>query len=135
MGSAEVPSSQHTPASIVPHFGKVSEDEVQAASDQLRGVFDESKFRSAAVNDASKLAPKARTLAGANTQPLPGDRNILARESTCDDGNKPTPRYGIESADVVPDGEFVEQAVSLPLEDGFAAVRLDFDGRDRSPAK
>jgi hypothetical protein len=54
----------------------------------------------------------------------------LAGEPAADNVNESSPRLSVKGSHVIPDGELWQDAVSLPLQQDFTAVRLNFDSTD-----
>jgi hypothetical protein len=130
----DVPSSKHSPRRIKPQVGKPSDDAIQSASAQIRGVFREHIRRLNLANDSEHLKPQARAVAVQScASPCAG--YVLAGEASADDVDSSTPRSAVEGPDVIPDRERIEVSVSLPLRQHSLTVRFELDGTDGSPPK
>jgi hypothetical protein len=106
-------SSEHTPASIVPHAGKVFEDSDKSVSAKVRRVFDEDFRRLDFADDAGKLAPES-ALGSRESAAVSGTADILAGKTATDDVDVSSPGASVEAANVIPNGEAAKEAVSLP---------------------
>jgi hypothetical protein len=54
----------------------------------------------------------------------------LARESSADDIDFPSPRSSVEGGDIIPDWELWKDSIPLPLQQDFLAIRFNLDSTD-----
>ena len=134
VGSAEVGSSQHEPCSMIPDFGQVSEYSSKSARSEHWGVFHVCVAGLYFANDSVHFRPEAGAGAG-DAGSFSCCADVLTGEAACDDVDVASEGCGVEGADVVPDGEWGEDAVALPGEEDGAGVGFDFAGGDCMPAK
>jgi hypothetical protein len=127
-------SPQHIPSRIVPERGQVSENDPESSSSEIWAILHERVAGSNFANDASELRPQPAALA-ADADPPARTRDVLAREAARDDVDSVTPGLAVEGADVVPDGERLEQSVSLPGEQHAPAKGIKLDSADGAPAQ
>jgi hypothetical protein len=130
----DVPSSKHTPDSIIPQAGKPFEGALESVSAQIRGILGEDIRRLDFSNNAQHFEPKTRAISvqpGTST----GAADVLARESAADDIDVAAPGITVKGSDVIPDGECVEHAIALSLLQDRLAVLIDLDGADGAPSK
>jgi hypothetical protein len=128
----DVPSSKHTPDSIIPQAGKPFEDALESVSAQIRGVLGEDIRRLDLSNDAQHFEPKARAISvqpGTST----GAADVLTGEAAADDIDVAVPGISVKGADVIPDGKGVEHPVTLTLGEHTLTMFIDFDGADGTP--
>jgi hypothetical protein len=59
----------------------------------------------------------------------------LAGEAAADDIDSASPGLAVEGADVIPDGEWLEESVTLSLLEDPLTVWFDLDGADGAPPK
>jgi hypothetical protein len=88
--------SQHSPFSIVPERGQVTEDDTESANSESWGVFHEHESGLHLANDARHLSPESRSLS-VEPGPATGDADILAREASRNDVNNASPRSAVKS--------------------------------------
>lgn len=112
VGRAGVVRAEHSPARIEPQRGQISEHDVEPATGEKGGVLHEDVPGSNLANDSGHLHPEPAALSG-DASSAPGCANVLAGEAPADEVDVPAPRSPVEGADVVPDGEAGEHAVSL----------------------
>lgn len=129
-----MPSSKHTPASIIPQLGKSFEHCAKSVSSQIGAVLREDKRRLHLANNSEHLEPQTRT-SSFQTDSFPCTRDVLAGEASADDVDVSAPLGAVEGIDVVPDGELIEEAVALALGEDSLAVLVDLDGADSAPAE
>jgi hypothetical protein len=130
----DVVSSKHTPSNIKPQPGKPFEHAVQSSSTKHRGVFGKDERRFALANDAAHFKPQRRAIS-VQASSSAGAADVLAGEAPADDVNVSAPGTAVEGADVIPDGEGVEHAITLPLCEHSLAVGFDLDGADSAPSE
>lgn len=134
MRRADMPSSKHTPPSIIPHCGKATEDRSQASTRKVRGVFDKDIARPCLANDSAHLKPEARAITR-QTSARSRARDILAREAPADDLHFIEPAFAVEGSDVTPDRKSLQMSFCLPLKQALSAKRVDFDSASGPPPK
>jgi hypothetical protein len=88
--------SQHSPFSIVPERGQVTEDDTESANSESWGVFHEDEAGLYLANDPRHLSPEPRPLA-VEACARAGDADILAREAARNDVNNASPRSAVKS--------------------------------------
>jgi hypothetical protein len=134
VGSTDVGSGEHKPCSIIPCFGQVPEYDVESPRGKEWGVFHECESRSYFANDSVHFFPESRAGTG-DSFALSCATDILAGEAAADDIDESAPRLSVEGGNVVPDGEWREESISLSLQQALSRVFLNFHCADRSPAK
>ena len=121
--------SQHSPSSIEPQRGQVSENDSQPPRSEHWGVFHEHESRSYLANHSGHLAPESRSFT-VDPRALARAGDVLTGKPTRDDVNAPPPRSPVEGAHVIPDREAGEDAVTLPGEQHATAVGIKLDSAD-----
>jgi len=81
MGSAGMDRAEHTPACIVPHGGKVAEDDFEAARAEGRAVFNKDVSRAYFADDSGHLFPESAAGSG-DAFSASGDADVLARKAS-----------------------------------------------------
>ncbi len=129
---AGMDSSEHSPRSIIPHLGQVSDHSSKPARSEHWGVFHEHEARSHLANDSGHLAPQAGACS-VDSCTATGCADVLAREAARDDIHEASPRASVEGSHVVPDREGVETSVVLSGREDAAGVVVELDGADGAP--
>jgi len=79
------PSAHHDrPDGVACRF-QVSDNEVRAASSESRNVLSEHPTRHEFTDDAEHFTPQAASFSSLDAETLPGNADVLAGESACDD--------------------------------------------------
>jgi hypothetical protein len=134
MRSASVGCGYNAPLRIVPQRGQVPENvSDEPVSKEPWDVLQERVVGSYFAKDSRRIGPEIAFVGG--TFALAGDGVGLAREARSNDIHQPTPRFALESADIVPYREHIKQTVPLASEQHFASVRGFFHGTDTSPSE
>jgi hypothetical protein len=127
--SSDATSAEHSPSRIEPQRGQVSENSSKPESNEVCRVFHEDVARSYLANDSGHLHPQSASLA-VDACPESCGANVLTGKSACDDVGMSLPRSPVERADVIPDRETLEHAVSLSGEERGSAVGSNFNSAD-----
>lgn len=131
---AGMDSSKHSPRSIIPHLGQVSENSSKPARSEHWGVFHERESGLYLANDSGKFRPEAGAFA-ADASAFSCCADVLAREAARDDIHQTAPWLSVEGSHIVPDREGIEASVVLSGEEHAAGVVVDFDGADGPPSE
>lgn len=134
MWGAHIIRSQHTPRSIIPCCGQRPEYGSESPSKQHWAVFHKDPLGLHFANDSVHLVPQAAARAF-KPSAFSSHGNILTREAAGDDIDLAAPWGAIEGADVIPQREAGQLAVTLAGEQHFPCVGLDFNRADGIPAK
>lgn len=134
MGGADIASSQHRPAAVIPERGQVTQDSLESANKERWAVFHERERRSNLANDPRHLRPETAARA-IDARTLAGDADVLAREAARDHLNSAAPCVSVKGSHVIPYREKREKAVVLSGDENACGIGVDFDGADGSPAK
>jgi hypothetical protein len=132
--SAGVVCAKHSPSSIEPHLGQVSEYSAKPPRSEDWRVFHEREAGSYFTNDAGHFHPEAgsHTL---DTGALTGRANVLTRKSTRYDIHNLAPRFASKSRNVRPNWEGGEKSVVLSLCKNGCGEGIKFNGAHGSPAQ
>jgi hypothetical protein len=130
----DVVRSEHTPSSIEPHLGQVSEYDSKPSTSEHWRVLHEDEARLNVANDASKLSPQSRALS-IDASSLASLGDVLTGKASRYDINTSPPWPAVEGPDVVPDREGLEVSIVLALHEDSSAVVVDLDCADTSPAE
>jgi hypothetical protein len=134
MRGADIASSQHCPAAVIPERGQVTKDSLESANKERWAVFHERERRSYLANDPRHLRPEAAARA-VDARTLAGNADVLAREAARDHVNSTAPCVSVKGAHVIPYRERREKAVVLSGDENACGIGVDFDGADGSPAE
>jgi len=129
--STGVGRRNNSPPCIEPHLGKVAKHSPESSRNESWRVLHEDVTGSNFANDSGHFDPQARSFA-VDSCSLSGNANILARESAANDIDDSSPGLSVECPHVVPNGKPGQDSVPLPLQEQFAAVRLNLDRTDGS---
>jgi len=130
----DVASSQYSPLSIIPHGGKVADDDPKASGGKARGVLDNDSRRPNFANDSRHLRPQARARA-MDSNSLSCAADVLAGETPGDDIDASSPWVAVEGPNIIPDGKAREAPVSLPGEENPSRVGIKLNSADGAPSK
>jgi hypothetical protein len=125
-------SAKHSPASIVPQRGQVSENTSQPSKSEHWGVFHDDEAWSHLANDSGHLAPKPAALP-VNARPFACNADVLAGKPARYHVNNSAPRAAVKCAHVGPNRENVEASVVLSLCQNGCGVGITFNGADAPP--
>jgi hypothetical protein len=128
-------SSEHAPARVIPQAGQVGEHPGESASKESWAVLQEQVSWSKNASGAGDFRPKARAFA-VEACATSGKANVLARPSRMQAIHPAGVLGWIPCADVaLMHGEPWKPAIGGSLAQDGAAVRVEFDGADRSMSK
>jgi hypothetical protein len=113
MGRASVGSAQHSPSSIKPQRGQVSENSSKPPNSEHWAVLHKDESRSYFANDAGHFSPESAALS-VKASALTGAGQILAREASRHHFNSAAPRGSVEGANIIPNGERWKVSFILP---------------------
>jgi hypothetical protein len=131
---ANIGSSQHSPAAVIPERGQITEDNAEPPSKQSWTVFHEREARSNFANDARHVGPQAAALSG-DTCAFSGNADVLTGETARYHVNKSAPWLAVKGANVIPNRERREKAVILSGAQNACGVLSDFNCDDSSPSE
>ena len=131
---SSVRSGKHSPDSIIPQSGQVSENDAKPPKSESCRVFHDDVARSNLANDSGHFTPESAMLA-VESLTSSDHANVLAREAARDDIHQSTPRFAVEGSDIIPDREVRQASVVLAGEQHAAGVVVEFDGTDGFPSK
>jgi len=131
---ANVGCAQHSPPSIEPHLGQVSENSSKPPRSECWRVLHERVSRSCLTNDAGHFCPQPAALA---IKSFSGSckADVLAREAARNHVNKSAPRVSVKGANVIPNREGREKAIILSLGKNACGVGFPFNGAHGSPSE
>jgi hypothetical protein len=129
---ADIGSSQHCPAAVIPERGQVTEHSSEATNNDCWAVFHEHETGSNFANDPGHLSPQPAALA-VDARAFAGDTDVLAREAARNHVNNPAPRLSVKGANVIPNREGREKAVILSLGKNACGIGFALNGADGSP--
>jgi hypothetical protein len=129
---AGVVSAKHSPSSIEPHLGQVSENSAKPPSSEDWRVFHEREAGSYFTNDAGHFHPQAGSLT-LDTGALTGRANVLTRKSPRYDIHNIAPRLASKSRNVRPNWEGGQNSIVLSLCKNGRGEGIKFNGADGSP--
>jgi hypothetical protein len=132
MRGANVGSSQHCPAAVIPERGQVTEDSSEAPSKEGWAVLHEDVAGSNLAHDPRHVPPHAGSLA-VDASSLAGHADVLAGKAARYDVNTAAPRSSVKGLNVIPDRKGREKAVVLSGGKYASCVGLPLDGADGSP--
>jgi hypothetical protein len=132
MRSAGVGCTEHSPSSIEPHLGQVSENSSEPPRSEHWRVFHEREPWSYFTNDAGHFHPKAGLIAF-DSCAAAGSADVLAGESSRHHVNTAAPRMPVKVSHVSPNWEWFEKAIVLSLSKNGCGVGIKFNGADGSP--
>jgi len=118
-----------SPFRIEPHRGQVSENLSKSPSNKRWRVLHEDESGSYFTNDPGHLHPESRPFSF-DSFAFAGDADVLAGKAPAHHIHSASPRPGVESKDVIPDGEAREDPVTLALEQDASAAGVDLDSAD-----
>jgi hypothetical protein len=121
-----VGSTQHTPPSIKPQRGKVTQNSVESSKSKHWRVLNECVEGSYFAKYSGKLAPQSAALS-IKSRSVAGCANVLAGEPSAHNVNESAPGLAVECPHIVPDGEPWQDSVALSLQQDLAAVRFNLD--------
>jgi len=113
--SAGVIRSHNSPRRIIPHLGKVTEDDGKSSSHKQRAVFHEDEARAYFADNARHLTPEPGPGSG-DPGSFPGCGNVLARESARNHVNNSSPWSSVKCTDIVPNRERGKHTIVLTCE-------------------
>jgi hypothetical protein len=134
MGCANVGSSQHCPAAVIPERGQVTQDSLESANKERWAVLHEREGWSNLANDPRHVGPEAAARA-VEARTLTGDADVLAREAASDHVNSAAPWPSVKGSHVIPYRERREKAVVLAGDENARGVGVKFDGADGMPSE
>lgn len=134
MRCANVGSSQHCPAAVIPERGQITQDSLESANKERWAVFHERVAGSNLANDPRHVRPEAAARA-ADPRALAGDADVLAREAASDHVNSAAPWPSVKGAHVIPYRERREKAVILACDENARGVGVKLDGAHGVPAE
>jgi hypothetical protein len=85
LGNACVSGVDDRPSRIIPEAGQILQNDPKAPAEEVIYVFDENVLGMALRDDASVVAPKARSGSCNSSCVWVSSADVLARESACDD--------------------------------------------------
>jgi hypothetical protein len=132
--SANVVRSHNSPARIIPHFGKVTEDHGKSSLNKQWAVFHEDESRLNLADNARHLSPQSRLLAG-NSGAFAGGTDVGAWEAARNDFSNSSPRSSVKGSHVIPDGKRLQASVVLSRDKNACGVGVVFNGADGVPPK
>jgi hypothetical protein len=131
---ANVGSSQHCPATVIPDRGQVTEDSPKSPNKERWAVLHEHVSGSNVANDAGHVEPQSRPFAVDAGAPA-GDADVLAGEAPRNHVNTASPRSPVKGANVIPDREGRENSVVLSGDKNACGPRVALDSADRAHAR
>jgi hypothetical protein len=126
--------SKHSPSSIEPHLGQVSENSSKPSINEHWRVLHEHEPRCHFANDPGHFQPKAAALSVESVAPA-GDRNVLAGEASGHNINSSAPRLAVKGPHIVPDGEGWKQSIALSGEQHASTVGIKLNSASGAPSK
>jgi hypothetical protein len=126
--------AEHSPPSIVPQRGQVSENTSQPSKSEHWGVFHDDVAGSHLANDSGHFAPEPAALpvdAGA----FACNADVLAGKPARYHVNNSAPRAAVKRAHVGPNRENVEASVVLSLCQNGCGVGITFNGAHALPSE
>jgi hypothetical protein len=127
-------SSQHSPSRIIPHFGKVFENNAESSCSEHRTVFDENISWSDFTNNPRHFFPETAS-GSVNSCALSGCADVLAGKSSRNHVNASAPWSSVKGANVIPNRERREKAVILSGGKYTCGVGLALNGADGFPSE
>jgi len=131
---SNVGRTEHSPLRIEPELGQVSENSVKPPRSERWGVLHVHESGSHLANDSCHLSPKAGALA-IETVTCSGNTDVLARKSSRNHLNQPSPRSAVKSCNVRPNWENRQASIGLPLRQNGRAVGITFNCAHGSPSE
>jgi hypothetical protein len=125
IGSKNV-RAQHSPSSIIPHFGQVSENSSKPPKSEHWRVFHEREAGLYLANDPSHLGPQSTSLAF-DSRAISCCADVLAWETAANNVHPSSPGLSVEGSHVIPDREPWKDSIPLSLKQDAAGVRFDLD--------
>lgn len=132
MRRADIGSSQHCPAAVIPERGQITEHSSESPSNEGWAVLHERETGSNFANDPGHFRPQSAALA-VDTDALSGNTDVLAGKSARNHVNTASPRSSVKSSNVIPDRERREPSIILPGEQNACGIGVELDGADGSP--
>ena len=126
--------SEHTPARIVPHCGKVGEDEFKPSRFEGRTVFNKCKLRTYFGDNSGKVFPESAAGSG-DADASSGNADVLARKASRHHVNTACPLGAVECSNVVPNREWKEAPVILSIQQPGSGKVCNLDGAHGPPSQ
>ena len=126
--------SHNTPFRIIPHFGKVTEDDGKSSSHKHWAIFHECVARSNFADDSRHVFPHGASFSF-DSRPLSCTGNVLTGKASRHDINTASPRSSVKGLNVIPDREGFKTSVVLPGDQNVPCVGIPLDGADSSPSE
>ncbi len=124
--------AKHAPFRIVPQVGQAPEYDLDSESNKVPDVLHVDVARSHFANDPSVLAPQPGADPVDDAVLLPGDADVLTRESANDEIHASTPRATVEGGDVRPDRRRIQPTVRHARSQYRRSVSFPLHVADRS---
>jgi hypothetical protein len=134
VGSSDIGSSQHSPSSIEPHRGQVSENHSESSNSEHWRVFHERIAWSYFTDDSRHFHPESGALAG-DSGALSGGADVLTGKAARNHVNTAAPRSSVKAPNVIPYRERREKAVILSGDKYARGIGVVLDGADGAPAE
>jgi hypothetical protein len=126
--------SEHSPSRIIPHLGKVFENNVESSCSEQRTVFDENKSWFHFTNNPRHVLPQAAFLS-LDSGPGPGCADVLTGKPARYHVNNSSPRFSVKGLNVIPNRESRENAFILSGDKNACGVGLPLNSADGAPAE
>ena len=132
--SANIGSSQHRPATVIPERGQITKHDSESSSNECWAVFHEDVAGSNLANDARHVLPHSATLSG-DSCASSSHADVLARKAASHDVNNSAPRSCVKTLHVIPNRERREASIVLSCHKHGLGVGIPLDGTDASVSK
>jgi hypothetical protein len=134
VGGANVGSSQHSPAAVIPERGQITEHSSKSPSKEGWAVLHVDVSRSNLANDPRHVSPHAAA-GTVNAGSLACDADVLARKAARYDVNTACPLSAVKGSHVIPDRKRFQDSVVLSRHKYACCVGVVLDGTHGSPAE
>jgi hypothetical protein len=110
-----VGSGYNSPATIIPHRGKITNDSHPSAKSERWRVFNEHDTGSNVANDSGLFSPESGFFV-VKPASIAGHADAFTGETSNHSVNQSSPRFSVKGSHVIPDWELRQDSVSLTLE-------------------